>query len=374
VKRLIRGEKGQTMIMALVLLAVGGLIIAPLLAYMSTGLISGEVYNRRTVELYAADAGVGDAVWKIRHQVDEVVELSCGSSNHTWTYSISAVNDKGVEVAITFVDDQLYRVLSTATGDGSGTEIEAYIAGASIYGNYSGITDHVITSQGEIELSPGVNVTPDEGEHAPVDNYNGDWPPAEELAGWYFEEVEDEDPYLLDEIDLAGVDMELPPLLWDGFDEMEITNSVNPLATLTLNGTVYITGDTIISPTKDLIIDLNGNTIFVAGNTTGQPALYIGGKCGISGPGAIIAVGDIKFEPNIESGVTDPVFVMSVEGETLLQPGVDFYGSVAGSVVVDIQPGGSINYPEEGYGVINFPGCTAGRFLYGIATWDIRHQ
>jgi len=373
VKRLIRGEKGQTMVMALVLLAVGGLIIAPLLAYMGTGLVSGEVYNRRATELYAADAGVGDAVWKIRHQVDEVVELSCGSSNHTWTYNISDVNGKGVEVSITFVDDQLYRVLSTATGDGSGTEIEAYIAGASIYGNYSGITNHVITSQGEIELSPGTNVTPDEGEHAPVENYDGDWPPAEELAGWYFEDVEDETPYPSDTINLAGADMERGPLYRIG--ELEIDNSQNPLATLTLTGTFYITGDTTISPTKDLIIDLNGYTIFVESDTADpHEALYIGGKCGVRGPGAIIAVGDIKFEPNIDAGTTDPVFVMSVEGETLFQPGIDFYGSIAGSVVVDVQPGGTINYPETGFGVINFPGCTAGRFLYGIATWDIRQQ
>ena len=51
VKRLIRDEKGRTMILALILLVVGGLIIAPLLAYMSTGLIAGEVYEMSTAEL-----------------------------------------------------------------------------------------------------------------------------------------------------------------------------------------------------------------------------------------------------------------------------------------------------------------------------------
>ena len=65
VKRLIRDEKGQVMILALILLVVGGLIIAPLMGFMSTGLIAGEVYERRMDELYAGDAGVEDALYNI---------------------------------------------------------------------------------------------------------------------------------------------------------------------------------------------------------------------------------------------------------------------------------------------------------------------
>jgi len=372
VKRLIRDEKGQALIIALVLLLISGLIVAPLLSYMNTGLTTGGVYERKADELYAADAGVEDAVWKIQHPDQADVPSSCGDP--TRSYPPITVNGKSVAVTITWVNNTTntvtYRVVSTATGDGSGTQIEAYITGTTVYGDFSGITDNVITSLGEIELSPNVEVSPPEGEeNGPVGNYTAAWPTAKEIAAWYFEDVEDEEPYDSDTVYLYGVDMELGPLYRDG--ELEITNSQNPLATLTLTGTIYITGDTVISPTKDLIIDLNGYAIFVASNTTGQPALYIGGKCGIAGPGAIIAVGDIKFEPNIEAGTTEPVFVMSISGETFLLPGVDFYGSIAGSVVVDIQPGGSINYPEEGFGVINFPGCTAGRFIYSIASWEV---
>ena len=66
VKRLIRDEKGQ-LSLALILLVVGGLIITPLLGLMSTGLITGQAYENTMHVLYAADAGVEDGLWQIKH-------------------------------------------------------------------------------------------------------------------------------------------------------------------------------------------------------------------------------------------------------------------------------------------------------------------
>ncbi len=146
VKRLVRDENGRAILLALILLGVGGLIIAPLLDYMSTGLVSGEVYERKTDELYAADAGVEDAVWKIQ-QGDAPV---C-PGNPTWSYNISDVNGKSVAVTITYVDGQTYRVVSTATGNSSSTTIESYIE--IVYGDYGGsggssVFDYALTSLG----------------------------------------------------------------------------------------------------------------------------------------------------------------------------------------------------------------------------------
>ncbi|MCJ7670074.1 MAG: hypothetical protein MUO61_06120, partial [Dehalococcoidia bacterium] len=131
-KRLIRDEKGQAMVLALVLLLVGGLIVASLLSYMGTGLLTGRVYERRTAELYAADAGVEDAVWKIQHG-----DVSLCPGDPTHSYNISDVNNKSVEVTITSVYGVgnvtlTYHVESTATGNSSGTRIDAYIVGTSI--------------------------------------------------------------------------------------------------------------------------------------------------------------------------------------------------------------------------------------------------
>lgn len=390
VKGLIRDEKGKAMVMALILLVIGGLTSTPLLAYMGSGLLAGEVYEKSTAELYAADAGVEDAVWNIQHEVPEVMGLT--SCYPDWSYNMSDVNGRSVDVTITLVSNVTftYRVVSTATGDGSGTEIDAYVTGESKYGDYWGIMDNVLTSLGEITLKPGSNVTPSEGDHSPLEDYGGGWPEIWELEDFYEQQVENETHYYGDtEIDIEGnscppgpiyVNDEennswpsgLGPLYVDG--ELDIVNSINDEATLTLDGTLYITGDTLIGKTgNDFTLDLNDHTIFVASDSSDpKKALWIGGQCTVQGPGCIVAIGDIYFEPNIEAGMTEPIFIMSITGDTFLQPGGDFYGSVAGNVEVQLQPGTSINYPEEAdwYGSYNFL-IGVQQLIYIIYSWEV---
>ena len=312
---------------------------------------------------------------------------------------VAEVNDKRVDVTITLVSNVTftYRVVSIATGDGSGTQIDAYIIGTSKYGDYSSILDQVITSQGDLNEKDIEKVTINYTEgHEPVEYYGGLWPMANDLADWYWEDVKDGTHYYGDtEIDLRGnscppgpiyingeaVDCPsgLGPLYIDG--KLTVDNSVNPAATLTLNDTLYITGDTIIEPTKDLIIDLNGHTIFVESDSIKPPdskeALYIKGKCGVKGPGVIIAVGDIYFEPNIEAGMTEPIFILSVDGTTTLKPSSSFYGAIAGGVEVEVFSGAdpTIIYPEEEgwYEGFNFPigDIQDQQLVYSIYSWEV---
>jgi len=379
VKRLIKNESGQALILTLLMLLISGLIAAPLLSYMGTGLLSGEVYETRTAELYAADAGVEDAIWKIENKDGY---LPCNPASPPRVYSITDVNDQNVDVTITSEISVnnitfTYLVLSTATGDGSGTQIEAYIGAFNKYGDYGDLLGQVITSQNEIDFSPHWEdyVEPSEGEHAPVEYYSDPWPTAEELIDFYLDEVEDVEPYGSDTIDLNGVDQDLGPFYRNG--ELEIYNSSSTNVTLTLTGTVYITGDTVIGSTnKGFTLDLNNQTIFVASNSSNpQKALWIGGKCTIRGPGVVIAVGDIYFEPNMDAGVSDPIFVFSVSGITNVQPGGDFYGAIAGSVEVDLQPGTSVNYPTEGgwYDDLNFL-IGIKKLDYRIDSWEVIQQ
>ena len=391
-KRLVRDEKGASLVLVLILLLISGLIIGPLLSYMGTGLITGEVYETRTAELYAADAGVEDAIWKIQNNVGQ---LPC-SPGHSWSYTITDVNGKSMEISIEYLDGGTYKITSiAATDDGggtaaiTGTQIDAYVTPVS--NNYTGLLDNVITSQNEIDYPPFPDISYPEG-HGPVDYYGGLWPTPDDLAQFYWPDVENETHYDGDtEIDLEGNscppgpiyinDEEnnswpsgLGPLYIDG--ELDIVNTSKTPATLTLTGTVYITGDTqIYGPTSTepykLTLDLNGQTIFVASNSS-KYALIIK-KCNIIGPGVIIAIGGIDFQPKIGSGMTDPIFIISVDGTTNLQPGGDFYGAVAGSVEVDLQPNTSLNYPEAGFGDgINFPGFGEPKQLvYSIYSWEV---
>ena len=386
-KRLIRDEKGHVLTLVLIVLVVGGLVLAPLLGFMSTGLMAGQVYERKTAELYAADAGVDYALCKIQQGIVKVPQ--CGNDPEDWSYPEEddppiIVNGKSVAVTIEYIGEETFKIVSTAIGDGSGTQVEAYVSGVSKYGDYSGILGNVVISQDEADIKGDVYYP--EG-HGPVENYGGDWPTAEELAEFYWLDVKGGMHYYEDTaIDLKGTSCPpgpiyingeavdcpsgLGPLYIDG--KLTINNSVNPEATLTLDGTLYITGDTLIEPTKNLIIDLNGHTIFVESSSTNPPkeALYIKGKCGVRGPGVIIAVGDIYFEPNIEAGGTDPVFIMSVEGTTTLKPGGDFYGSIAGSVEVELYPGTSLYYPEgDGwYDDFNFL-IGIKRLIFSVVSW-----
>jgi len=374
VKILIKDEKGQALVMVLILLLVSGLIIGPLLSYMGNGLNIGSVYEGRTAELYAADAGVEDAVW----QIEQGIGLC---PNQSTNYAILDVNGKSVDVTITATPlnavgnlTLTYRVVATATGDGIGTEIEAYIKGVNPYGDYAGLLGQVLTSQGEITLKPHTEVDPPEGEHGPEEYYEGDWPPAGELEEWYLNDVAGGTHYYEDtEINLNGVSDELGPLYVDG--ELDIVNTSSTPATLTLTGTVYITGDTqIYGPSSTepykLTLDLNGQTIFVASDSS-KYALEIK-KCNIIGPGIIIAVGGVYFAPKAPVGMTDPIFIMSVEGETFLQPNGDFYGSIAGSVEVQLQPGSSVSYPEGGFDdyELNFL-IGIKMLIFHIASWEV---
>ena len=382
--------------MVLILLLISGLIIGPLLSYMGTGLITGEVYEKRTAELYAADAGVEDAIWRISHQSIEQW-LWQESEDHPgwWVYEYPEplmVNDRSVDVTLyrqdldpTCGEDLRYRIISTAvtddggnTADITGTQIDAYIT--PIYGDLTGILDQVITSLSDYVLQGPTTVEPAEGEeHGPVNNYVGDWPEADDLADWYWQDVKNESPYTSDSLDVKDYAATgIGPLSRNG--TLDIVNTGADDLTVSLNGTVYVTGDTLIGQTNQAFtLDLNGNTIFVESATIGGTgpggpyALQIGTKCTVIGSGCIIAVGDIEFKPNLDCSEDDYILVMSVEGQTYMQPNGDFYGTLAGESEVYIQNGEARwNDPYSVEGGLNFPGFTEDKSIYYIiASWEV---
>ncbi|MFC1908027.1 hypothetical protein ACFLWD_01265 [Chloroflexota bacterium] len=65
-RQIIKSEKGQALPIVLVLLVIGGLIIAPSLNYASTSLKAGQVVKENVRGIYAADAGIEHVLWHLK--------------------------------------------------------------------------------------------------------------------------------------------------------------------------------------------------------------------------------------------------------------------------------------------------------------------
>lgn len=90
-KLLSKRESGQALILVLVLLLIGGLTLPPLLALANTGLKSSQVYEQKTDELYTADAGVEDAIWKIIKDDPSLYGLEYDDPPYPYTQEINGL-------------------------------------------------------------------------------------------------------------------------------------------------------------------------------------------------------------------------------------------------------------------------------------------
>ena len=96
------------------------------------------------------------------------------------------------------------------------------------------------------------------------------------------------------------------------------------------NCPVYVTGQLSVNPTGDCVIDLAGQTFFSAytsgADCLGGDAIYVGPKTILRGSGCWIAVGNIKFNPQLGSAgdklvgihYTTPSSACNAPAETLL--------------------------------------------------------
>ena len=75
-KQLISSEKGQALPIVLALLILGGLTIVPSLGYITTSLKSSRMLVEGVRGVYAADAGIEDALWSLINEVPPSTQLS----------------------------------------------------------------------------------------------------------------------------------------------------------------------------------------------------------------------------------------------------------------------------------------------------------
>ncbi len=336
---LVKRENGMALVMALIALALGSLMIVPTLNYTVTAFQATKIKERRTAELYAADAGIESAIWELTSN-----NLTLAEGQPTQLTQIQ-INGSAVDVTIlslTGVDATTYQITSTANSTyGTSTTIESYITSFDLVS----FLDNPCTTPGEVDNKGDI-----EPEDGIVENYEGYWPTAEQFSEHYLQEVAGLPP--------AGADIDISdnatigPLYRDG--NLSIDNN-GSAENATLAGTIFVTGDLVFQQpggTGDYTLDLMGQTIYVEGSITFPP-----GKVTISGSGCIIAVGDILFQPGMSSDEGDFIFVMSIEGTVTMKPNGEFYGSVAGNVEIEVFPGSGLTLTQSPEGGLNIPGC-----------------
>ncbi|WP_332445419.1 pilus assembly protein PilZ [Dehalococcoides mccartyi] len=368
ISRKLRNQQGQALVIALVFLGIGALTLPPLMTLMGSALVQGTTFENRTAGLYAADAGIEQAIWYLDPENSPLIPgglpVNTGESR---TLPGISIDGRTVSVTLAYLMEDTYQIVSTSTSPTETISVTAVVS--ETFNNYTGIMNHVITSQGDYTIQGGqASVSPDTGDNAPISNYDGPWPGANELSSFYYVNTT---PYASNTLNLANYPAGIPEILRLG--TLDIVATAN--AVYTLEGDIYITGDTLIGMTgSNFTLDLNGHSIYVKSNTAGnQYALRIGGKCTLIGSGSIIAEGNIEFKPNMSTSLSDYIFVLSVNGKTYMQPNGNFYGTLAGSTEVYLQ-NGSVTYssPFDEYGnyKIDFPGSGLSHF-WGIISWSI---
>ena len=251
-------EAGVAMIMALIMLALGGLLVTPALKLALTSLKYHGTIERRTMESYAADSGVQYALCRLRNEPS--------SDNFTDNFTL---NGRTVSVTAEDMGSNIHKITATATSSGGrSTTIESYFRTLSIF------SEHVVISNGDVDIN-GSYIHAFDGEGDPVEgeadmHSNGefvmDW---SELDGHitYVGGYDITHSSYLDDPQVGEV-KELPEIdteFWAEkakatgdirYGKVEAVDSLGPTyiygdldiqdSAVTLTGTVYVTGDVVI--------------------------------------------------------------------------------------------------------------------------------
>ena len=115
----LEGEKGAVLPFALIILMVGLLVTIPLLSLGSTTIITSEVYEDRLLQVYAADAGIEWAIWRI---ASKTTIVPAGGEVILPEFQS---NGLPVNVTITDLGERQYEIISSSGSPGNSTVIEA---------------------------------------------------------------------------------------------------------------------------------------------------------------------------------------------------------------------------------------------------------
>jgi len=281
VKEINRRQNGQVLIMMLIVLALGGIVLAPTLNHAATSIKHQQLIETDALELYAADSGIDYALFKLSNGETDIGDYP--------------LNGKTVSVNITGPDEEgNYLITSTAitSPGGSSTTIESYIE--SIPGGELDIFDGALSSKGDIWLKLPATVSGDM-------YIGGTMKPA----------------------DFEPTDGEVIPVATDNFptqaDDYEFAQTLKDEALLggTSLVSLHISSDTPFGPLYidgDLYID-GVVTVNLTGIVYVQDNITVKKDVTIIGTGSLIAEdGDISIEKLPEFETDGDSIIMSLYG------------------------------------------------------------
>ncbi len=371
IREVIKDEGGAALALTIVLLLIGGLVIAPVLGHMGTGIRAGEVHDDKMGQLYAADAGVEDAMWRMVTQLD-VPSLSKCEENG-WAYQVDPfeLNGKTVQVDMQFVtraednNKGIFKITSRvfpldvdfAQDPEPLTTIVSYVeARESTPLDFSDLLKYAVASGGTVNIEGGGPATsqihgdvhlPDKSHLSGADKVNGEiydevnddvvvaWPTADQLKAYYWDDVKHLELQAYPDgtvIDVSGTTEDEPYVMEASYAEGSLT--IQGDGYIEFAGTIYVKGN--LSVSANLI--LNDQTLFSEGEIDVRP------HTSMYGSGCVIAVLKVYLLPGVHTKPDDYVLVLSIENEAKLLPtvppgqGDGFYGTVAGKTNAQTQP------------------------------------
>ena len=133
-------QNGQVLILVLVVLALGGIVLAPTLNYTATSLKHQQIMETDSLLFYSADSGIEEGLhWLVFSRESDGVWT--GDDESGWLrYPPNIINDCSVSISINklpVLGDNYFTVTSTATSaDGDVTALSTIWAIHIIYGEW----------------------------------------------------------------------------------------------------------------------------------------------------------------------------------------------------------------------------------------------
>ncbi|MFC1872788.1 hypothetical protein ACFLYV_03625 [Chloroflexota bacterium] len=357
------GEAGQVLILVLILLAIGPLLVVPMLNLSSTIQKNNQIIAVNTLNGYAADSGIEYCRYAIYNYPAEIQQSPLDEN---------LVID-GIDVHVTaewIYAANAYKINSTASRAQRSTSIECMIAvDVGLFGNVVACDGDLVMTNCDFvnELYPGESDVYTNGDIDITNSYiDGDvkasgtvtWAPPSEITGEIIEgtvvlEFPTIDPQIHEDKAKEGGtyignyftgDETLGPLYIDGDLNFGGGDDV------VLAGTVYVTGDVNMGNANvtgfgDIVAD--GDLSFTNYTYTVENPVYLPLLMTTSVDASITLLND-------QSGIGTMAILYAPNGEINLN-NVDVSGSVAATLVT--LNNATIAYPAELRGRADLPGA-----------------